>query len=136
MFIVEGNKENARAIKRLLNNFEPVSGLSVNFDKSRAFGVNLSNAEMMKMVEGLGCRIGDLPIPYLGLKVGGRLLGVECWRDFVDKVKGRIRKWDVNSISMAKRVTVIKSVISSLPVYGLSILPLPKNINEQLRGLQ
>lgn len=29
--------------------------------------------EVSEMVEGLGCRVGSLPLPYLGLKVGGRL---------------------------------------------------------------
>lgn len=41
LFIVDGMKENAVAIRRLLNNFELASGLSVNFDKCWACGVNL-----------------------------------------------------------------------------------------------
>lgn len=50
------------------------------------------------------------------------------WRELVEKVRDRLRKWDVKSISisMAGRVTVIKSIISALPVYGMSVFPLPK----------
>lgn len=75
LFMVEGNKENVEALRWLLMNFELVSGLSVNFDKSVAFGVNIERDRLENMVEGWGCRVEKLPIPYLGLKIGGRLGG-------------------------------------------------------------
>lgn len=34
VFVVEGIKENTRVLRWLLENFELLSGLSVNFDKS------------------------------------------------------------------------------------------------------
>lgn len=97
MFIVDRGKENASAIRWILKNFELASGLSVNFDKCWAFGVNMDRDEVAEMVEWLGCKVGALPIPYLGLKVGGRLGGTEGWGDVVERVKGRIRRWDARA---------------------------------------
>lgn len=84
-FIIEGEKENARKLRWLLNNFELASGLSVNFDKSWAFGINMEKEEIGEVAKGLGCRVGELHIPYLGLKVRGRLMGMEGWGDLVEK---------------------------------------------------
>lgn len=136
MFIVEGEKMNAKAILWILKLFESASGLAANFDKCWAFGVNMGIEEVVDLVEGLGCRVGMLPAPYLGLKVGGRLAGAEGWGDVFDKVKGRIRWWDNKLLSMGGRITAIKSVTSAMPVYGLSMFPLSKKIAQKFRSLQ
>lgn len=136
MFIVGGEIENARAIKWLLKNFELALGLSVNFDKSWAFGVNTEREEMAAIAGELRCRVEDFSINYSGLKVGGRLLGLETRGDVVEKVKGRIKGWDRNSLSMGGRITVVNSILSALPVYGLSLFPLPKKVSQQIRGIQ
>lgn len=60
-------------MQRLLKNFEVASGLVVNFEKCQAFKVNVRREELVEMAEELGCQCGELPIPNLGLKVGGRL---------------------------------------------------------------
>lgn len=135
MFIIDGQRDNAEAIKRLLNNFQLVSGLSVNYEKSWVYGVNLGREELEELADGLGCRIGTMPIPYLGLKVGGRQLGTDGWGDVVEKVKARLRKWDVKSLSMGGRITIIKSILSALPIYGMSVLHLPKKVSTTLRSL-
>lgn len=135
MFIVNGEKENAMAIRRLLNNFEIASGLSVNFDKSWVFGINMEREEMMEAAKELGCRVGELPISYLGLKLGGRLAGLDGWGELIEKVKRRIRRWHANSISIGGRITIIKSILSAMPVYGMSVLPLPSKAKDELKGL-
>lgn len=77
IFIAEGSRFNASAIRRLLANFELISGLSVNLDKSWAFGVNIDSEEMAGIADELSCKVGELPIPYLGMKIGGRILGLK-----------------------------------------------------------
>lgn len=39
-------------------------------------------------------------------------------------------------MSMAERITVIKSIIAAMPVYGMSVIPLPKKVRDQIIGLQ
>lgn len=135
LFITEGGIEKAKAIKWILKNFELASGLSVNFDKSLVFGLDMDREDIATMAEKLECRVRVFPITYLGLKVGGRRLGTETWGDPIEKVKGRIRSWDRKGLSMGGRITVIKSILSALPIYGLSILPMPKKVSQQIQGL-
>lgn len=68
-----------------------MSGLSVNFDKSNAYGVNIDREGLEDLVEDWGCNVGTLPIPYLGLKIGGRLNGIEGWNEVVEKIKRKLR---------------------------------------------
>lgn len=87
VFVGEGSKENAVAIKWLLRNFKLLSGLKVNFEKNRVFGFNMGEGVLHGMAEELGYRVGRGEIPYLVMKVGGRLNGMAAWEDVVDKVK-------------------------------------------------
>lgn len=79
IFAVEGSEENAAGVRWLLKCFEVVSGLPVNFDKSYMYGINLEREKMEELAMVWGCRVRDLPIPYLGIKVGGRINGVVIW---------------------------------------------------------
>lgn len=93
------------------------SGLLVNFDKCCAFGVNLGRDEVSRSMEGTGCLIGEPHILYLGLKVGDRFRSTDGWEDVIQKVNGRIGKWDNNSMSMGGRITVINSILMAMPIY-------------------
>lgn len=50
-------------------------------------------------------------------------------------MKKRLRKWDTRSISMGRRVTIIKLVLSALPLYIMSLFYMPKLIEKKHRSL-
>lgn len=135
IFTLEGSVDNARALKQLLQNFESISGLAVNFDKSSVYGINLDQQNLEAMAEELGCKIGDWPIPYLGLRVGGKCNGLAVWKGAVDKIKGLLCKWEPISLSMGGRLTIIKSILSATPIYNLIFSRLPKSVEKTLISL-
>lgn len=51
----------------------------------------------------------------------------------MEKVKGRIRRWDCKSLSMGGRIMAINSVLSAMPVYGLAMAPIPKKVVLDIR---
>ncbi|MCI26984.1 RNA-directed DNA polymerase (Reverse transcriptase), partial [Trifolium medium] len=57
-------------MKAILRWCELVSGLKVNFSKSRLFGVNVACNFMEGAVSFLHCKLGSLPFVCLGLPVG------------------------------------------------------------------
>lgn len=113
-----------------------VSGLSVNFEKSCLYGINLDRERVEEMTKGWGCKVRVIPIPYLGMKVGGRINRAEGWADVVEKVKGRVKKWDAKRMSMGGKITVIKSILSTIPIYNMSFLPLPKLVEKRIKSIQ
>lgn len=54
--------------KPLFSAFEAaVLGLKVNFVKSELIGIRAEESVLCKYADILGCRVGDLPVSYLGL---------------------------------------------------------------------
>lgn len=73
---------------------------------------------------------------YLGMPlIHGRLTR----RDFqklIDKVKSKLAGWKTNCLSMAGRVTLAKSVISSIPFYAMQSTRIPMSICSEIEMLQ
>lgn len=136
VFVLEGCRENATALKWILECFELLSGLSVNFDKSKVIGFNIDEEELGVLVGILGCRAGVGLIPYLGLKVGGRIRWLDGWKEVIERARHKLKRWDAKTLSMAGRATLIQSTISVVPLYWLSFLPAPKRVVETFRSMQ
>lgn len=83
----------------------------------------------------LGYGVGEGLIPYLGLKVGGRIGGTKGWKEVVERVKKQIRSWDTKAISFGGRVTLIKSILSSIPLYTMSFLRLLVKTEKEIRAI-
>ncbi|GJU45075.1 kinase-like domain, beta-lactamase/transpeptidase-like protein [Tanacetum coccineum] len=54
---VEWNKENAKSLMCILKCFEEDSGLRVNYNKSKLYGIGVSNMEMAAMARWMGCDV-------------------------------------------------------------------------------
>ncbi|GKA99078.1 reverse transcriptase domain, reverse transcriptase zinc-binding domain protein [Tanacetum coccineum] len=74
--------------------FEEVSGLKVNYNKSKLYGIGVNEREMSEMVRWMGCGIGEFPFTYLGLPIGVNMRRVNAWGPVVEKFKKQKRcKW-------------------------------------------
>lgn len=58
VFVSSGEVLNVLAMKRILNNFELLSGLKVNFQKSSIMGINIERDRPERIAELIGCRLG------------------------------------------------------------------------------
>lgn len=128
--------ENAEVLKWLLKNFVVISSLKVNFDKSYMFGVNVDEGGLQEIAGKLRYKVGEWPIPYLGMKVGSRINGIVAWKGVVERVKERLKRWDSKSLSLGGRVTIVKYVLNSIPLYSLSFMRMPRTIENRLTSLQ
>ena len=107
----------ARVFMCILKCFEEVSGLKVNLNKSRLYGVGVPQREIEGMARWMGCCMGEFPFTYLGLPIGSNMRRESAWRPVVDKVKKRLSEWRAKTISFGGRLTLVKSVLGSLPLY-------------------
>ena len=57
----------------------------------------------------------------MGLPLGGHPRKLDFWDLVVNKVAKRLDGWKKDFLSRGGRLTLIKSVISSLPIYYLSL---------------
>lgn len=51
-----------------------ISRLKINLKKSTILGVGLDSYYVIQIATDLGCRMTSLPLSYLGLPLGGRVL--------------------------------------------------------------
>ncbi|KAL0284968.1 UNVERIFIED_CONTAM: putative ribonuclease H protein [Sesamum radiatum] len=120
--------ESVRSIKNILAEFEDMSGLKVNPNKSSIILSKAVRSERQEILEVLGFQEGSLPIKYLGVPLTASRLTIADCQPLLDKVSSRISGWSHLSLSFAGRVQVIKSVLSALHMYWGSVFILPKAV--------
>ncbi|KAJ0826227.1 putative RNA-directed DNA polymerase [Helianthus annuus] len=134
IIIGEWSKENIANVVRTLRIFHLCSGLKINLDKSSLFGMGVRSEEMLDMASFVGCNSGSFPFCYLGLKVGANMNRVVNW-DVVYKIfDARLSSWKAALLSIGGRVTLIKSVLESLPNYYFSLYKAPSRVISDLEA--
>lgn len=113
--------ENVKVLRRILRCFYLVSGLKINLNKSWLFATNVEEPERVIVANMLGCKTRTFPFKYLGLQVGANMNLVKSWDPVVDLFRKRLSLWKAKKLSFGGRLTVIKSVLNSLPTYYFSL---------------
>ena len=99
---------------------EEISGLRINLNKSEIIAMGII-ADMDSLSTKLGCKVGSLPSSYLGLPLGAPHICVNVWDSVEERFKRRLALWKRQYISKGERLTLIKSTLSSLPIYFMSL---------------
>ncbi|KAK2360432.1 hypothetical protein QL285_085698 [Trifolium repens] len=116
---------NVRALRGVLVLFELMSGLKVNFHKSMLVGVNITDSWLHEAASALRCRVGKVPLLYLGMPIGGVSRRLGFWEPVLTRIRNRLSGWNSRFLSFGGRLVLIKSVLTSLPVYALSFFKAP-----------
>nr|KYP35262.1 Putative ribonuclease H protein At1g65750 family [Cajanus cajan] len=135
LLLIQGEWRSLETIKAILQNFELVSGLKVNFSKSNLIGINMPDQWLEQVENLLNCRRAAFPFKYLGLPVGDHPTRGAMWQVMVDVVQRRLALWEKKYISLAGRVILLKSVLSALPTYFLSFYKAPMGILSRIESI-
>ncbi|GKV16979.1 hypothetical protein SLEP1_g27539 [Rubroshorea leprosula] len=122
----KATEENVWAMKGILRAFELVSGLKINFNKSQLVELGVEDDWLNKMSWVMCCKKGALPIKYLGITVGGSCKRIAFWKPLVEIFERKLASWKGRYLSLGGRITLINSVLSSLPVFWMSMYVIPK----------
>ena len=122
-------------LRAILARFEELSGLYINLGKSELVPVGgVHNLEAL--VGLLGCGQSSLPLKYLGLPLGAKFKDSTVWNHILERMERRLSGWKRLYLSKGGKVTLIKSSLSSLPTYFLSLLPLPGKVAKRMEKSQ
>ena len=122
-------------LRMILIWFEAVLGLKINLGKSELVPVGVvHNFDFLLNV--LGCKQGSLPMKYLGLPLGANFKDKTIWNPILEKMKRKLAGWKRLYLSKGGRVTLIKSTLSNLPTYFLSLFPIPASVANRIEKLQ
>jgi hypothetical protein len=124
------NEESILHVKNMLNDFEKISGLKTNMDKTQAFMIG----KHMRFKDDYGLKWNDGPIHILGLYI------CQTEKDSVKynfepnitKMKSIFNLWKQRNLSLKGKITIINSLAASLIVYPCSTLITPDTILDQI----
>ncbi|KAK3231067.1 hypothetical protein Dsin_002948 [Dipteronia sinensis] len=122
--------------KWILRCFETASGLRINFHKTCLLKVGKNSVDTRSWARVFKCKRETLPITYLGFSLGGRLCAKIFWKNVVQWIEKRLVPWKKRFLSKGGRLVLVKSVISSIPSYFMSVFKIPSGVASTIESLQ
>jgi hypothetical protein len=124
--------EKAVNMKLILTIFEMLSGLKINFHKSEIYCFGKAKEVEDQYRQIFGCESGSLPFRYLGIPIHYRKLRNSEWNPVESRFNAKLGSWQGKMLSYGDRLILINSVLTSLPMFMLSFLEIPKGVRKRL----
>lgn len=116
--------------------FQLTSGLQINFHKSELLGINVETSKLQDLARILCCKVVHFPLTYLGLPIGGPTSRIACWDPLIDRMNRKLATWKSKMLSIGGRITLIKASLSNLPIYYMSLYPIPQGVIDKMVSIQ
>ena len=105
-------------LKLIMKRFELLYGLKINYKKCEFVdNLKLILKRFEFVAKKFGCKIGKLPTKYLGLPLYLGLPNKYLWDPVLERIEQRLSNLKSRYLSLAGRLTLIKSMLASLPIY-------------------
>ena len=115
--------------------FKACSGLRINLEKSELIPVGRVH-NIKDLALELGCNVGGLPFCYLGMPLGAPFKSVVVGDGVEERFRKRLPMWKRQYISKGGRLTLIRSTLSSMPIYFMSLFCMPRKVRLRLEKIQ
>jgi hypothetical protein len=131
---LEHDLEKAVNMKLILCIFEQLSGLKINFHKSKIFYFGKAKEVEDQYRQIFGCESGSLPFKYLGVPIHYRKLRNAEWYPIECCFAGKLGCWKGKMLSYGDRdrLVLINSVLSSLPMFMFSFPKIPEAVKKRI----
>lgn len=123
-------------VKEVLQCFQLLSGLKINFQKSRIYSYSKDNDLLSRIASILGCKLGKWPLVYLGSQIEMSRKRKAFWKPLIQKFQGKLSSWRRDSLDQAGRASIIKSTLNSLPIYWFDLYSIPAGVCGQLERIR
>ncbi|XP_074266065.1 uncharacterized protein LOC141588526 [Silene latifolia] len=123
-----GDRPSIITILRGFATFSVASGLEMNKDKSDIYFNGMSPGDVEFVLRIYGFQEGSFPFRYLGIPISHKRMAIgDCTR-LVEKVVERIRGWGTRKLSYARRLVLVKAVLTQLHSFWTRILVIPTTV--------
>lgn len=96
----------------------------------------MEESEIIRLASTLRYEPAKFLFSYLGIPIGANMNLSKNWKPIIDKFNSKFSKWKVKALSFRGRLTLVRSVLGSLPLYYFSLSNLPKKVVTILEGLR
>lgn len=77
-----------------------MSGLKINYHKSEVIAFGVCGEEQIKIANMLNCKVGSLPMTYLGLPMSDKNVGVQAFEGIASKMRKKLQPWKGKCLSL------------------------------------
>jgi hypothetical protein len=123
---LDNDLDKATNLKWMLVCFEQLSGMKINYDKSDLLVVVVDDYRANEFARIFCCKRSEFPIKYLGVLLHLSKLRREDLQLVIDKIVKRIAGWKGRLLSYAGRLVLLKSCLTSISIYLLSVIKFPR----------
>nr|GEW05141.1 RNA-directed DNA polymerase, eukaryota, reverse transcriptase zinc-binding domain protein [Tanacetum cinerariifolium]GEW05150.1 RNA-directed DNA polymerase, eukaryota, reverse transcriptase zinc-binding domain protein [Tanacetum cinerariifolium] len=113
IFVGQWSNSNINTLTLVLECFYRASGLRINMNKSKIMRVHVE-----------------------GTKVGRMMSRADAWEEVLNKVRTQILKWKMKALSIGGRLTLLKSVLGTIPIFHMLIFRVPLNVLHTLESIR
>lgn len=115
----------------ILAKFGDATGLQINMAKSSVLPIRCAELDLDNVLPDFTGQQGTFPLSYLGLPLTlGRIKLVHL-QPILDKTKTRMSGWQGKLLTSGGRRELVRSVLSSMPIYLLTALKVPKQFTKE-----
>ena len=90
--------------------------------------INLDDDYISWMASSFSCRGDTFLVKYLRLPMGANPFHLSTWKPIISYIRSRLAAWKGKMLSIAGRISLIKSVLNSLPLFYMSMFLVLKGI--------
>ncbi|XP_058762982.1 uncharacterized protein LOC131636395 [Vicia villosa] len=136
MIVGEGTWKHLWAIKTVLKAFEIVSGLGINYHKSKLIGINVRRSFLDAASYFLSCKVEDNKFSFLGILIGCNPRKASTWLPFLSKVKKQLMGWKNRFLNLGGRITLLKAILTPLSIFTMSFYKMPLKVVRDFNLIQ
>eukprot|EP00253_Pinus_taeda_P001756 PITA_01756 len=126
----------ALKLKEVLDDYSEATGSCLNKGKCKVFCWNIfaSILSAITRILGFSASLSWSSFTYLGLPIFRKLAYNRDWIPLLDKFKAKIQAWGFSWLNLAGKSVLIKSFLSSLPIFQFSVILVPIGIIKKMEA--
>lgn len=126
------DREEVDALLQILRDFGHATRLHVNPAKSTVSAIRCDKINLHEVLASFGGETVAFPVKYLGLPLTLSRLRLVHIQFILDRIRSRLAGWKGKLLKIAGRRVLVRSVLTALPTFGLSVLRAPKKFLDEV----
>lgn len=137
LLFTNGNLNEIKDLKNILDLFMKAIGMQVNYRKSQLIMEDFNRHEKHLITSILPFDAYNMenPFKYLGFWLKPNAYKKQDWNWLVAKIESKISRWSYKWLSRAGRLTLINSVLQAMPVFWAAPTWVPKGTLNKIRRI-